>query len=377
MGQEKLAQCRLASLGDGMHGDGNGLYLRVRGSSRSWIFRYRKDGKLHDIGLGSAKTVTLAKARKTAMGMKVRMAEGRLQDLLGNRKRPDAETFGFLAPKALDNYVRVRKIGKSRVTAIKGCLKHCGAIDPLRVDKITRKDVLGVVSPIWAENNPRARHTLWVINMVMSYAKATGLVSGELPSQWKGNLDAFLSSPYKEHKTRHHAALPLADAPRVFQALLNDGDTPCLAVAFCMATALRSFEFQTLLWEDVDFENAVATVRRTKGKDEPFRVPLAPQVISLLQGMERTSARVFNTTQYYISKAAAQYAPGATVHGMRSVFSMWCAESGVDPYVREKCLAHTVDKAVAAAYQRSDLLDRRRPVMAAWVSYLLSPSSRP
>lgn len=55
---------------DGMHSDGGNLYLQVRngGKGRSWIFQYksRKDGRLKNMGLGSAATVPPADARQMA-----------------------------------------------------------------------------------------------------------------------------------------------------------------------------------------------------------------------------------------------------------------------------------------------------------------------
>jgi hypothetical protein len=36
----------------------------------------------------------------------------------------------------------------------------------------------------------------------------------------------------------------------------------------------------------------------------------------------------------------------------------------------EACLAHAVANAVVQAYQRSSMLERRRPIMAAWASFL-------
>ena len=40
----------------GMYADGDGLYLQVTGAdSKSWIYRYSKDGKPRWLGLGSAR----------------------------------------------------------------------------------------------------------------------------------------------------------------------------------------------------------------------------------------------------------------------------------------------------------------------------------
>ena len=59
-----------------------------------------------------------------------------------------------------------------------------------------------------------------------------------------------------------------------------------------------------------------------------------------------------------------------TVHGMRSSFRDWGAEQGHDAMLLELALGHAVGSAVVAAYARSDLLDRRRTVMEAWVAFL-------
>lgn len=49
------------SLEKGRYHDGDGLFLNVTAKgSRSWICRVQKDGCRRDIGLGSAKKVSLA-----------------------------------------------------------------------------------------------------------------------------------------------------------------------------------------------------------------------------------------------------------------------------------------------------------------------------
>src|SRR5487761_2389961 len=52
------------SLKPGMHPDGDGLYLQVRGSSKAWIFRYAVGGRPHWLGLGGYPATSLASARK-------------------------------------------------------------------------------------------------------------------------------------------------------------------------------------------------------------------------------------------------------------------------------------------------------------------------
>jgi len=59
--RNRLAAISLRTLPDGWHADGHNLYLLVRGTSRSWIFRYiGLDGKRRNMGLGTLSRVSLA-----------------------------------------------------------------------------------------------------------------------------------------------------------------------------------------------------------------------------------------------------------------------------------------------------------------------------
>ena len=61
----------------------------------------------------------------------------------------------------------------------------------------------------------------------------------------------------------------------------------------------------------------------------------------------------------------------ATVHGFRASFRMWAADVAHAPFeLAEACLAHQVGNAVVQAYQRSSMLERRRPVMQAWSDHV-------
>jgi integrase len=61
----------------------------------------------------------------------------------------------------------------------------------------------------------------------------------------------------------------------------------------------------------------------------------------------------------------------ATVHGFRSTFRVWAAEVARAPReVAEMSLAHRVGSDVERAYFRSDLLDRRRLLMARWSRFV-------
>ena len=64
-----------------------------------------------------------------------------------------------------------------------------------------------------------------------------------------------------------------------------------------------------------------------------------------------------------------------TVHGFRSTFRDWCAESTNYPSdVAEMALAHTLRDKTEAAYRRGDLFEKRARLMADWASYCSKPA---
>ena len=48
------------------------------------------------------------------------------------------------------------------------------------------------------------------------------------------------------------------------------------------------------------------------------------------------------------------------------------ADNGVEFELAEQCLAHSVGNGVVQAYQRSSMIERRRPVMQRWADFLTS-----
>jgi integrase len=59
----------------------------------------------------------------------------------------------------------------------------------------------------------------------------------------------------------------------------------------------------------------------------------------------------------------------SSVHGWRATLRSWCADHGVEFELSEAILAHS-STAVVAAYQRSGLVEHRRPIMQQWSDFL-------
>ena len=62
-------------------------------------------------------------------------------------------------------------------------------------------------------------------------------------------------------------------------------------------------------------------------------------------------------------------------HGFRTSFRMWASESAhADDAVADAALAHQRGNSVQQAYDRSDLLERRRKLMEAWGRFVTGAS---
>ena len=118
-----------------------------------------------------------------------------------------------------------------------------------------------------------------------------------------------------------------------------------------------------------------------KAKRE-HRVPLTSQALKILNEMAaiRFNDYVFPSNKKGLSNMAMltllrrMERAEITVHGFRSTFRDWAAESTAYPSeVVEMALAHTIKNQVEAAYRRGDLLEKRSSLMEAWAKYCNAP----
>src|SRR5215470_8589080 len=85
----------------GRHADGGGLYLSISpNGGRRWVFLFRWRGKPTEIGFGSARDVTLARARELAAQARAKLAEGiNPKDV---RRALKGVTFGECADRLIE-----------------------------------------------------------------------------------------------------------------------------------------------------------------------------------------------------------------------------------------------------------------------------------
>jgi integrase len=184
----------------------------------------------------------------------------------------------------------------------------------------------------------------------------------------------------KVRRVKHHPALPYGELPAFMQELRARDGISARALEFTILTASRTGEVVGALWEEIDLERQTWTVPAERMKSgRPHRVPLARRAIAILEEMAEVRQHDFVFPGWKLSRPLSNMAllmllremrPGLTVHGFRSTFKDWCAESTHVPnFVSEAALAHVVADKVEAAYRRTDVFERRHNLMEAWGTF--------
>jgi len=104
----------------GYHADGGGLYLLVKPTgSKSWVLRFRRGGRLREMGLGSTQVVSLQEARAAALEHHKHLAGG--EDPIDARRaaRSPEASFGQAEGAQGPPSARLRRLTSTR-TALAG-----------------------------------------------------------------------------------------------------------------------------------------------------------------------------------------------------------------------------------------------------------------
>ena len=389
----KLTQLQVDKLkSEGIHNDGAGLSLKVTANgSKSWIYRYMLAGKAHWMGLGSYPDVSLAEAREKAADYR-KLTRQNIDPLAEKRKETSvirASIAKYITfSKASEQYIDSHKAGWKNAKHIDQWTNTLatyanpiiGNIDVSLIDtghimRILEKD------SFWNTKTETAHRVRGRIESVLDWAGARKYRTGENPARWKGHLEKLLPARSKIKATEHHPALPWLEMGAFMVKLREQEGVAARGVELAILTATRSGEVRGAEWAEFDLDNAIWTVppERMKAKKE-HRVPLSTQAIKLLKAQKELFPTGLVFPGMKAGKALSDMSLTAvlrrmerndiTVHGFRSSFRDWAAESTAYPNeMAEMALAHTIGDKVEAAYRRGDLFEKRRRMMNDWSNF--------
>ena len=383
----------------GMYADGGGLYLRVTHSgSKNWVFRFMLNGRPRWMGIGALHTIGLAEARNRAAVFRLQRHDGvdpierrRADRLQGRLEAAKAITFKECAAR----YIASHRAGwRNPKHAAQWQATLATYAEPiiggLSVQAIDTALVLKVLEPIWTTKPETAGRVRGRIESVLDWAKARGYSAGENPARWRGHLDKLLPARSKVRRAEHHAALPYAELPGFLVSLRQQEGIAARALEFAILTSARTGEVIGARFGEMDLLDKTWTLPATRmraGKEH--RVPLSPRALAILKEMQAhrhaDDAFVFPgakpgrplSNMAFLMLLRRMGRVDLTAHGFRSSFRNWAAERTAFPSeVAEMALAHTVSDKTVAAYNRSDLFERRRRLMAAWATFCNAPDQK-
>lgn len=372
----------------GTYQDGEGLFLKVdkRGGAY-WLLRLQRDGKRQDMGLGSAKLLTLADARHKASGLrKAIKVDGR--DVLVERKDEVAAKVTFRV--AARQYHTENEAGwKSTVYARQWLASLENYAFPKLGDVptggITTADIITVLTPIWQKIPETARQVRNRICAVLDYAHAKGWRSREAPSG-NGSLKAGRGLPRQVKVRENRKAMPYVALPGFITALRRKPSYGRLALELLILTGVRSQEVRLATWAEFDLEGRLwAIPAHHMKRSKAHMVPLSDAALAVLA--KANALRLADSDVVFpgaagrpmsdmtLLKVLRDMSEPFHVHGFRSALTDWAANEGFADAVVEAALAHKTPDAVQAAYRRTTYLGTpgqpgaRVKLMDAWGHY--------
>ena len=363
---------------------GHGLTLVVKGKiggglSKAWVQRLRIGGRETNLGLGSYPVVTLAEARRRALENARTVATG------GDpRVSTRVPTLRELAEQVIESrrsqWKESERLGHQRSERQwRASLEtHAAALMDRPVDEITIRDVKKVLQPIWNEKPETAGRVRQRIHIVMRRA----IAEGHRLDNPAGEEVVEALGPRSSRK-QHVRSLPHSRVEDAVAAVKKSQahTTTKLSFEFIALTACRPGEVYGCRWGEVDKVAALWTIPASRTKTGvQHRVPLSTRALEVLTEAQEISGGdddglVFPSrsgrmiSDGTIGRTLGRLGVNCTPHGLRSSFRSWCADTSQNWEAAELALGHVVT-GVQGAYQRSDLLDVRRKIMADWADYL-------
>jgi integrase len=401
--------------------------------AKVWLCRLTVDGKRRDMGLGGYPAVSLKDARgaarkacelarKGADPIAARDAEAAARKAAREaeaRAQQEAEKRTFRA--VAEACIKAQAPGwKSERTADlwrNSLAAHAfPTLGDMPVAAIDRAAVMRAIDGVWQSRPATGRKVLRRIGTILRYAAAHGMRANDNPADARMLRHAGLPALPGGRK---QPSLPWQRMPAFMLALDKMPGIAPLALRFVILTALRSGEVRGARWSELSFDGgAVWTVpgERMKGKKaadvQPHRVPLSTAAVAVLAcaytlrtGAEASAedlperaalmgdALIFPSARLTtplsdmalsavirrMNEARPKGAPPpwrdadgreAVPHGFRASFRTWVDDTRpTEAEAAERALAHEDHNQVRDRYRRSDLFDRRVPLMNAWAEW--------
>lgn len=368
--------------------DGGNLYLAEmpKTGALKWRVTYKLRGKKATIWLGAYPKISLKDARKRRDQIEDQASKA-IDPKVARKAGTGALSMTFKEFVLAHGADLAPAAPKGRREWIAAMTGKVGKLADLPPEAITGDDIAEALRPIWQTKPPTAKKRLAGIAVVLRAARARGLIATpgwQNPADYRASFSGVMKKPVHEETPR--AAMPYADLPQFVADLRARSGPLALGLEWIVLSGCRAGEGLGAKWGEINREAKVWTIpaERMKGevgKRREHQVPLSAAMLDVLdRAMPKRKPQPGDFIFPSRVHAAGCFEPGAaldllrdmrpgkaTVHGFRSTFFDWSQEvTDYSDRLVNAALAHVVKDRVQRAYDRSALLEKRRPLMADW-----------
>lgn len=351
----------------------SGLFLRISPKGTAlWCAKTKLAGKTYNCSLGHYPEITAATAR---VEKNLWIKDIRADDVNAGEDYTFAQAYHDWAERKRHTVKDFDTLDRSMKLHILDILGH------RKLKDLTAFTFIKALAPLEdQEHFAMLKRLTSIVRQIAVFVQNTGRVD-EIH-----DLTHISQNYVRTKPARHQPAVAPDKLSDVFYTLEGNHCRHGMlwaALLTLIYTLSRTKEVCLMKWDWIDFDNKVihfpAEIMKMK---LPHDVPLSTQLKKLLQSIPRKNDFVFVSEHITadgkpinprsLNGALADYGLRGiqSAHGFRSVGASWMAENDIPMEVAEACLAHASGSAVRRAYQRSELLEKRRPVMQAWCDYV-------
>ncbi len=347
-----------------------GFGVRVSAEGRkTWVLRYRVQGRQRRMSLGTYPSLGLADARVAARRALGRVAHSE-DPAAEKRAEARAETFAQLAGLYMEKHAKVRKKSWRSDQRLIGA-ELLPVLGPRKVHDITRSDVRALADAIAERGAPiMANRTLALLRKMFNVAIDLELEGVD------ANPCLRIRPPGVER--RRDRVLSQAEIREMWRALEPEDAVVRGLFKLRLLTAQRGGEVHRLRWQDLDLDSNWWTIPAEFSKNGlPHRVPMSPPVVAIItehQQAVRSATWVFPSLVHdqpvaNIYSALKRVKERSTVsfepHDLRRTAASMMASAGVNRTVIGKILNHA-EPGVTAVYDRHSYDPEKRGALDAW-----------
>jgi integrase len=259
-------------------------------------------------------------------------------------------------------------------------------IGALPINDVSAAMLAEAIKTLWISSNVTAQRVVAQYAVIWNHAQAAGVIPQE-----RRNITEVVDQllPEVKQTVQHFDAMPASEVSLFYAQLTAYGNTPAaLALRFLILTGTRSAETRGATWAEINLDadgGAVWTIPadRMKAKSD-HRIALTAEavvVLDLAEALGGDSPFVFPSTRTdrelsvpVLLNLIKTLEGETTVHGFRSTFRQWAAETGEDDVAAERFLAHKIKvSAVEDIYKRgAQDMTTARGLAQRWADFVTS-----